>query len=65
MTGIAKRQEVIIDHNGHMIMLTIQGVGTLSLSPDTAHHIARALVKASNDVETGKRWPHASRINGS
>lgn len=62
MSAIATPQEIHVDHDGKVVRLTIQGVGTLGLPAATAHKVARQLVGCANEVEQlMKPWPYASR----
>jgi hypothetical protein len=68
MSGVATPQEIHVSHDDKLVLLTIQGVGTMKMPPDTAHHVARCLVDAANKCEGGKiirpgnsLWPNLSK----
>ena len=51
MSGIATPQEVQIAHDGQMVVISIQGAGTLRVPPDIAHWMARKLIEQSNALD--------------
>ena len=57
MSRVARPQEVTVVVERGMVLLIIHGQGALTLAPNTAHGIARELVRCANEAEGGKRKP--------